>query len=88
MKSAELEEVLAWVRSTDLVEVALKEGGRGFSLATAESQPAPSLPLPASRFTVPGEAVAHSRPRRPTLAISARRSGFGRVKTPAFFVLM
>lgn len=51
MKTAELEEVLAWVRSTDLVEVALKEGGRGFSLATAEGQAAPSIPMPAGRFT-------------------------------------
>jgi len=51
VKTAELEEVLGWIRTTDLVEVAFKEGGRGFSLATAEGQSTPSFPLPASRFT-------------------------------------
>ena len=50
MKTEQLQEVMSWLKSTDLVEVQYKSGKDGFTLATAESVPAPSYPIPASRF--------------------------------------
>lgn len=49
MKTEKLQEVLAWLKTTDLVEVKYKQGEDGFSLATAEGAPVPHYPLPASR---------------------------------------
>jgi acetyl-CoA carboxylase biotin carboxyl carrier protein len=50
MKTEKLQEVLAWLKTTDLVEVQFKSEGEGFTVATAEAAPAPHYPLPASRF--------------------------------------
>jgi len=50
MKTEKLQDVLAWLKTTDLVEVQYKSEGEGFSLATAESAPVPQYPLPQSRF--------------------------------------
>jgi biotin carboxyl carrier protein len=50
MKTENLQDVLAWIKTTDLVEVAYKDGSQGFTLATAESAPQPHYPLPSSRF--------------------------------------
>lgn len=37
MNTSELKDVLSWIKSTDLVEVSFKAGGKGFTLATAEA---------------------------------------------------
>lgn len=50
MKTPELQEVLTWLKTTDLVEVEYKRGGDGFAIATAQAQPTPHYPIPASRF--------------------------------------
>jgi biotin carboxyl carrier protein len=50
MKTENLKDVLAWLKTTDLVEVQYKSGAEGFSLATAEAPAAQHYPLPASRF--------------------------------------
>lgn len=47
MTTSEIKEIMAWLKSTDLVEVSFKNGGRGFCLATAEAPPAA---LPEARF--------------------------------------
>ncbi|MBI4375778.1 MAG: hypothetical protein HY549_04935 [Elusimicrobia bacterium] len=50
MNTQELEKVLSWIRSTDLVEVSYKFAGKGFSVSSSQgSSPIPALP--ASRFT-------------------------------------
>ena len=51
MTTAELQEIMSWVRGTDLVELSFKEAGKGFSLATGdEAALAAAQRLPASRF--------------------------------------
>ena len=50
MKTENLQEVLAWLKTTDLVEVQYKAEGEGFSLATAEAPALPNYPIPQSRF--------------------------------------
>jgi acetyl-CoA carboxylase biotin carboxyl carrier protein len=50
MKTQEIEDVLSWVRSTDLVEVGYKKEGDGFSFALAAAQP--SFQAPAARAVV------------------------------------
>ncbi|MFI5362373.1 MAG: biotin/lipoyl-containing protein [Elusimicrobiota bacterium] len=51
MDTAEIDSVLDWMRSTDLVEVVYKRAGRGFALGAAGA-PAdvPGGAMPASRF--------------------------------------
>ena len=49
MNTEKLQEVLAWIKGTDLVEVSYKRGTEGFSLATAEGAPA-SIPIPRARY--------------------------------------
>jgi biotin carboxyl carrier protein len=51
MGTEQVKTVLEWMRQTDLVEIRFQEGGRGFSLSTAESLSQPNYPLPAARFT-------------------------------------
>jgi acetyl-CoA carboxylase biotin carboxyl carrier protein len=51
MNTNEIQEVLSWLKSTDLVEVSYKQGTKGFSLATAEPGAQHSYPVPATRFT-------------------------------------
>lgn len=48
----DLKDVLSWLKTTDLVEVSFKEGGKGFTLGTSEAPPAavPSAVFP-SRYT-------------------------------------
>lgn len=41
MDTEEIRAVVAWIRTTDLLEVEFKEGGRGFSLSGAGAPPAP-----------------------------------------------
>ena len=50
MKTEELTKVLAWIRTTDLVEVGYNHGDDGFALSTAEAPAAYPAP-PASRFS-------------------------------------
>lgn len=51
MKTEPLQEVLSWMKGTDLVEVSYNDGKKGFSLATAQApRPAPA-PAAASRYT-------------------------------------
>lgn len=50
MKTEKLQEVLSWLKTTDLVEVQYKSGGEGFTLATAEVPAQPHYAIPASRF--------------------------------------
>lgn len=49
MKTEDLTQVMAWIRTTDLVEVGYDRGGDGFALSTAEA--APAYPAPASKFS-------------------------------------
>src|SRR5690348_7962280 len=52
METASIKDVLQWMKSTDLVEVAFKRGGQGFALSTADAPaPIPGGTMPASRFT-------------------------------------
>jgi len=52
METAQIQAVLKWMKSTDLVELAFKRGGQGFALSTAEAPaPIPGGSMPASRFT-------------------------------------
>jgi acetyl-CoA carboxylase biotin carboxyl carrier protein len=51
MRTQQLQEVLAWIKTTDLVEVSFKEGAKGFTLASAENPPIPQISIPASRCT-------------------------------------
>jgi biotin carboxyl carrier protein len=59
METAPIQDVLKWMKTTDLVEVAYKRGASGFALSTAEAPaPIPGGTMPASRFTpVSSEAV-------------------------------
>lgn len=50
MKTEQLQDVMSWIKTTDLVEVSFKSGETGFSLATHENVPEPHYPIPASRF--------------------------------------
>ncbi len=50
MKTEQLQDVISWIKTTDLVEVSYKAGETGFSFATHESVPEPHYPIPASRF--------------------------------------
>lgn len=72
MNTQQIEEVLSWLKSTDLVEISYRQGTKGFSLATSEAQAAPHYPAPSSRFTpVCSPAVGlfqWSEPGRPRLA--------------------
>jgi biotin carboxyl carrier protein len=51
MDTTQIRDVLAWMKSTDLVEVAFKRSGEGFALSTADAPAAISGgSMPASRF--------------------------------------
>ncbi|MBI3553821.1 MAG: acetyl-CoA carboxylase biotin carboxyl carrier protein subunit [Elusimicrobia bacterium] len=89
MNTQEIEEVLSWLKGTDLVEVSYRQGQKGFSLATSESSAAPHYPIPASRFTpIASPAVGvfqWSEPGRPRQAEEgaevAAGQGLGLVET-------
>lgn len=49
MNTERLRDVLAWIKSTDLVEVSFKKGSEGFSLSSSEAA-AHDYPVVASRF--------------------------------------
>ena len=50
MTKESLQEVLSWIKTTDLVEVSYKNGEQGFALASAQPQAQPSYPTLAGRF--------------------------------------
>ena len=50
MKTEQLQEVISWLKTTDLVEVAYKDHGAGFAFSTADPAAAVHYPIPASRF--------------------------------------
>ena len=50
MNTEEIQEVLSWLKATDLVEVSYRHGTKGFSLATSEPAAAHAYPIPSSRF--------------------------------------
>lgn len=50
MKTPELQEVMSWLKTTDLVEVSYREGPEGFALTSSEKPPEPRYPVPASRY--------------------------------------
>ena len=50
MNTNKLQEVISWLRTTDVVELRYKDGAEGFSLSTPENQPAPHYPAPQGRF--------------------------------------
>ena len=50
MTTDQLKDVMAWLKTTDLVEVQYKRGADGFSLASTETPVLPHYPIPASRF--------------------------------------
>lgn len=49
MKTSQLQEVISWLRTTDLVEVSFRKGREGFALSTAQAG-APAPRVPASRY--------------------------------------
>lgn len=51
MKTQELQDVLSWIKTTDLVEVSYKSGDKGFTLASAQPQAQPQYPGVTGRFT-------------------------------------
>lgn len=52
METAQIRDVLKWMKTTDLVEVAYKSAGHGFALSTTDAPaPIPGGSMPASRFT-------------------------------------
>lgn len=52
MDTEQIRPVLAWMKTTDLVEVVYKKAGAGFALTTDQAPaPIPGGSLPASRFT-------------------------------------
>ncbi len=60
MRTAEIEKVLSWIRTTDLVEVGYREKGNGFSLSTPEAPRAPSvLESPFQAVCSPAVGVFH-----------------------------
>jgi len=51
MDTNPLHDVLDWMKSTDLVEVAYRKAGKGFALSTAQAPaPIPGGSMPASRY--------------------------------------
>lgn len=51
MDSEQLRPVIDWLKTTDLVEVAFRQNGKGFALTTPQSAPrVPEGTLPPSRF--------------------------------------
>lgn len=50
MNTAELQGVMQWLKTTDLVEVSYHERGAGFSVSTSEAQAAPDAGRFPSRF--------------------------------------
>jgi acetyl-CoA carboxylase biotin carboxyl carrier protein len=72
MNTQQIEEVLSWLKSTDLVEISYRQGTKGFSLATSEAQAAPHYPAPSSRFIPIGSPAVGlfqwSEPGRPRVA--------------------
>ncbi|OGR85715.1 MAG: hypothetical protein A3J74_10030 [Elusimicrobia bacterium RIFCSPHIGHO2_02_FULL_57_9] len=50
MKTEELQKVMSWLQTTDLVEVSYNQDKKGFSLCLADGTPAASCALPASRY--------------------------------------
>ena len=75
MNTEKIQEVLGWLRGTDLVEVQYRSQGVGFSLSTSEGAP-PPVPAPANRFTpVCSPAVGlfqWSEPGKPRVAEEGR----------------
>lgn len=51
MKPEDLQKVMSWLQTTDLVEVSYNRDQKGFSLSVAEGAAAPSYPVPAGRYT-------------------------------------
>ena len=52
MTTDELQEVMSWLKTTDLTEVSFNEGKTGFSLTTKEEPQAPHYPTtPSNRYT-------------------------------------
>ena len=50
MKTDKLQEVISWLKTTDVVELSYKDGAEGFSLSTPESQAQPHYPAPQGRY--------------------------------------
>ena len=71
MRNRTLQEILSWMRGTDLIEVAYRRGSEGFELRLEGASPAPDAAFPASRYVPvasPGVGVfrfgAPGKPRR------------------------
>lgn len=72
MNTAEIEQILSWLKGTDLVEVGFRQGAKGFSLATPQAQPEHHYPAATSRFApvcAPAVGIFQwSQPGRPKTA--------------------
>ena len=75
MDTRTLDEILTWMRSTDLVELAYKRGSEGFEFRT-EGAPLAEAAFPASSLVpVSSTAVGVFRASRPGLAPKAQEGG-------------
>src|SRR5437879_3588769 len=75
METRILNEILSWMKTTDLVELAFKRGSEGFEFRTAAAVPAQAA-FPASRLVpVPSPGVGIFRSSRPGSAPRAHEGG-------------
>lgn len=51
MNTEQLKDVMAWIKTTDLVELSFKEGGDGFSFSTSQKAAAAPYYFPGPRLT-------------------------------------
>ena len=81
MKTVQLEEIVSWFKSTDLTEVAYREGEDGFSLSKTENRAAaPIANLPNRYLAVASPAVglfSFSEPGRARGADEVLRRKYG-----------
>src|SRR5262245_48835171 len=75
METRVLNEILAWMKSTDLVELAFKRGSEGFEFRAAAAPPGPAA-FPTSRLVpVSSPGVGIFRASRPGSAPRAHEGG-------------
>lgn len=73
METQKIQEILSWMRGTDLLEVAWKAGEEGVELRLEGAQPAQGAPFPVTALlpvASPGVGLFHfSEPGKPRVAV-------------------